>query len=147
MSKHIYLDMDGTLADLYNVKGWLNDIKSESTIPYKKAKPLITEKELLSLLNKGYILGIISWTAKNGSKHYNRAVRNEKISWLKKNYPSINFGEIHIIKYGTPKSNVIKDKNSILIDDDKNVRKKWKGKSYHPSEFFKGGTNDSNSRK
>ena len=36
----IYFDMDGTIADLYGVENWLNDLRTERTTPYEIATPL-----------------------------------------------------------------------------------------------------------
>ena len=41
MNKAIYFDMDGTIADLYGVSGWLADLEAENVRPYAEAKPLI----------------------------------------------------------------------------------------------------------
>ena len=41
MEKAIYFDMDGTIADLYGVDGWLDDLMNESTRPYAAAAPLL----------------------------------------------------------------------------------------------------------
>ncbi len=123
----IYLDMDGTIADLYGEKNWLEDIINRNTRPYENAKKLIEEKVLENYVNLGFNLGIISWLAKDGTKEYNKAVRKAKKEWLKKNYPNIKFTEIHIVKYGTDKSKTAKEKNGILIDDEERKRKNWKG--------------------
>ena len=39
--KEIWLDMDGTIVDLYGVDNWLEYIKAEDEKPYKIAKPLV----------------------------------------------------------------------------------------------------------
>ena len=75
----------------------------------------------------GYELAIISWLAKHSTKTYAKAVRKAKRNWLKENFPNINFSEIHIVKYGTPKSRVAKEKNGILFDDEEKNRTEWKG--------------------
>lgn len=131
----IYFDMDGTLADFYGVDGWLDYLHNEDTTPYEIAKPLCKEMTLLkhalkTLRSFGYTIGIISWTAKNGSKEYNKATRNAKIGWLRKYFGYDFFTEMHIVKYGTNKSYVAKEKDGILFDDDANVRAKWCGTAY-----------------
>lgn len=130
----IYFDMDGTIADFYSVDGWLDYIKNEDVTPYEVAKPLCKEMTMLKyaldmLKNKGYTIGVISWTAMNGSKEYNKAVRRAKLAWLKKYFGDL-FTEIHVVKYGTNKYNVAKEKNGILFDDDEKVRAKWRGTAY-----------------
>ena len=39
-NKVIVFDMDGTIADLYGVDGWLKDLRAENPRPYEVAKPL-----------------------------------------------------------------------------------------------------------
>ena len=54
MEKAIYFDMDGTIADLYGVDGWLDDLMNESTRPYAAAAPLLNMQQLArSLLQSG----------------------------------------------------------------------------------------------
>lgn len=123
----IYLDMDGTIADLYGVNNWLDDIINNNDRPYRIAKRMVTEEVLQNLVKLGYELGIVSWLAKNSNKEYDKMVRNAKREWLKENFPNIKFTEVHIVKYGTPKSRVVKEKNGILFDDERPNREEWKG--------------------
>lgn len=131
MTKAIYFDMDGTIADLYGVKNWLDFLLAEDTTPYSEAKPLINLNTLARLLNKlqhkGFKIGIISWTAKNGSKDYNKKVETAKLNWLNKHLKSVHFDEIYIVNYGTPKQTLGK---GILFDDEEQNRKAWTGKAY-----------------
>lgn len=125
----IYFDMDGTIANLYGVADWLNALHMESVMPYVAAEPLVNPSNFVAIIeqlkNKGYTIGIISWSAKNGSKGYNKRVRAAKLAWVKNYFGNI-FDEFHVVKYGTPKHTVAKIKNSILVDDDSNVRKMWR---------------------
>lgn len=123
----IYLDMDGTIANLYGVENWLEDLINSNSRPYEVAEKMVDESTLEALLRSGFELGIISWLSKNGTKEYNREVRKAKRNWLKANYPNIKFSEIHIVKYGTPKSKVANEKNAILFDDEERNRDEWKG--------------------
>lgn len=131
MTKAIYFDMDGTIADLYGVKNWLDFLLAEDTTPYSEAKPLINLNTLARLLNKlqhkGFKIGVISWTAKNGSKEYNKKVETAKLNWLNKHLKSVHFDEIYIVNYGTPKQTLGK---GILFDDEEQNRKAWTGKAY-----------------
>lgn len=131
MKKEIWFDMDGTIANLYGVKGWLDYIIKEETTPYEKAETLINMQVLARLLNKlqkkGYLIGIVSWTAKNGTEDYNRRVAEAKQNWLKKHLKSVTFNKIDIIKYGTPKQN---NRNGILFDDEINNRINWNDTAY-----------------
>lgn len=131
MKKEIWFDMDGTIANLYGVKDWLDYIIKEETTPYEKAETLINMQVLARLLNKlqkkGYLIGIVSWTAKNGTEDYNRRVTEAKQNWLKKHLKSVTFNKIDIIKYGTPKQN---NRNGILFDDEINNRINWNDTAY-----------------
>lgn len=135
----IYFDMDGTLVDFYNVDGWLDYIHSEDTTPYDVAKPLVDPIHFNLLINQlkaiGYTIGIISWSAKNGSKEYNKRVRTAKKKWLAETFDNL-FDEFHVVKYGTSKNRVAKTKNAILFDDDANVRAKWQGESYAADDII-----------
>jgi len=133
--KVIYLDMDGTIANLYKGE-WLSDIRNYNARPYEVADRLVEEATLLNLVAKGYTLGIISWLAKNSNAEFDKAVRNAKREWLKANYPNVEFTEIHIVKYGHPKQYVANVKGQILVDDEEPNRKAWDGKAYEPQDFF-----------
>lgn len=125
----IYLDMDGTIADLYAVPNWLKMLRTENPAPYIQAEPLVRLSALARHLNrlqrKGYIIGIISWGSKHATPEYDEAVAEAKNFWLNKHLPSVKFDEIHIVPYGTPKSTVAKEKNGYLFDDEENNRAEW----------------------
>ena len=44
--KAIFLDMDGTIADLYGVPDWLNLLRSYDPSPYIQARPLVDMEQL-----------------------------------------------------------------------------------------------------
>lgn len=129
MRKMLVFDMDGTIADFYNVEGWLDDLKAEKTRPYDEAKPLYDMTELAKLLNMlrahGWCICVTTWLAKGATKEYNKAVTKAKKEWLAKyGFP---YDEIHCVKYGTTKANCTRKKADfqILIDDNKKVRDGW----------------------
>lgn len=128
MIKAIYFDMDGTIADLYGVEGWLDDLIAENTRPYAEAKPLLNLSQLARYIHKaqkmGYIVGVISWLSKSGTPEYNKAVTEVKREWLKKHLPSVEWDEIHIVEYGTPKS-TCRTCPGILFDDEERNLKEW----------------------
>ncbi len=132
----IYFDMDGTIADLYGQENWLQDILTEKTDAYQNAKPLTDmkklEKILLELQTKNVKIGIITWLGKNANQSYKNKTREAKHNWLKKHLPNLNFDEIHMVQYGTPKHLIAKDRNGILFDDDITVREKWQGIAINP---------------
>lgn len=134
MNKAIYFDMDGTIADLYAVKGWLKKLRAYDETPYENANTLVNMSLLARYLNrlqkKGYTIGIVSWLSKNSSLDYDRKVKKAKIKWLAKHLKSVEFDEINIVAYGTPKSTVVSIANGILFDDEEPNRNEWKGQAY-----------------
>lgn len=128
MNKAIYFDMDGTIADLYGVEGWLADLIAENVRPYAEAKPLVNLSLLARYIHKaqakGYTVGVISWLSKCGSDAYNEAVTTVKREWLAKHLPSVEWDEIHIVKYGTPKS-TCRTCPGILFDDEQHNLDEW----------------------
>ena len=65
MKTTIWFDMDGTIADLYSVDGWLEDLLAFNTRPYEQAKIMYNQLSLLEVMAelkyKGYkLLGIKS---------------------------------------------------------------------------------------
>ena len=136
----IYFDMDGTIANLYNVNGWLEDIRTERVRPYREAATMVRMATLARLLNhlqrNGYAIGIVSWLAKNGTEAYNKAVTEAKREWLKEHLASVNFNEIHIVEYGTPKENIVDFPDGILFDDEEANRNNWKGTAYNVNNII-----------
>lgn len=134
MRKAIYFDMDGTIANLYGVDGWLEYLTNENVTPYAKATPLVRLCTLARLLNRlqreGWHIGVVSWLAKNGSEDYNRRVTKVKIEWLNRHLASVEWNEIKIVEYGTPKEEVVNMPLGILFDDEERNRRNWKGVAY-----------------
>jgi hypothetical protein len=126
--------MDGTLADLYGVDGWLDNLIAKETRPYDEAKPLLNLSLLARYLNRlqrmGYKIGIISWLAKNSNIQFDEAVTVSKMKWLNKHLASVQFDEINIVPYGTPKSNFSNESSDILFDDEAPNREAWNGTAY-----------------
>ena len=136
----IYLDMDGTIADLYGVDGWLADLEAQKTRPYEEAKVMHNMNALAKAIHKaqasGIKVGIISWLSKSATEDYNKAVEKAKRKWLKKHLKSVQFDEMHIVPYGTPKSTVAVNMG-ILFDDEERNRLEWsKGNAYPPEKIF-----------
>ena len=129
MEKILVFDMDGTIADLYGVKNWLEDLRSSNPSPYKKALPLYDMAILNSLLRafklEGWKIVVTTWLAKDSTKEYDKLVRDAKLEWLERyNFP---YDEIHLVKYGTTKANCTRKLGGyqVLVDDNENVRKGW----------------------
>ena len=133
--KMICFDMDGTIAGLYQVEGWLNNLINEQTRPYREAKSLVDMRKLGKVLNtlqaEGYHIGIVSWLSKNGSEEYNKRVTTTKMNWLKTHLGAVEFDEIKIVKYGTPKQEVVNFPEGILFDDEEPNRNNWKGTAFN----------------
>lgn len=126
MTKAIYFDMDGTIANLYDVDNWLDYLIKYDSTPYEIAKPMLNMSVLARILNRlqreGYIIGIISWLSKTSTPEYGKKVRQAKINWLKKHLKSVKFDSIQIVDYGTPKYTLGK---GILFDDEVENRNAW----------------------
>lgn len=129
MDKILVFDMDGTIADLYGVENWLEDLRSENPRPYEIAEPIydpeILNEILLFLKLQGWKIIVTTWLSKGSSKEYDNLVRQAKLAWLEKyNFP---YDEIHLVKYGTTKADCTRKLGGlqILIDDNDNVRKGW----------------------
>ena len=94
----IWFDMDGTIANLYAVDGWLDAILARDTRPYEIAAPMIDTSALAALLNaakdNGHEIGIISWMAKGGTEEYNTRTENAKREWLARNLPTVVWNTI-----------------------------------------------------
>ena len=121
-------DMDGTIADLYGVENWLDDLINENVRPYAEAKPLVRLSALARVLNRlqreGHEINVISWLSKNGSAEYNARVTETKKAWLAKHLPSVHWDNIIIVAYGTPKETL---GTGILFDDEERNRNNWRG--------------------
>jgi len=138
MTKEIWFDMDGTIANLYEVEGWLDYLMREDVFPYAHAGTLGNFSLLARLLNrlqaKGWKIGIISWTSKNGSESYNLAVEMAKRAWLARHLPSVEWDEIKVVRYGTNKR--ITCGGGILFDDEIGNRETWGEGAYTPDKII-----------
>ena len=137
MVKKIWFDMDGTIANLYAVEGWLDMLRAYDPTPYAKAKPMVNMSALARLLHKaqrlGYEVGIISWLSKTSTAEYDMAVAEVKIEWLRSHLPSVEWNEIKIVAYGTPKHELCE---GWLFDDEEHNRNAWGEGAYEPSEIM-----------
>ena len=130
----ICFDMDGTIADLYGVDGWLENLIAEDVRPYREAKVLLNMNSLAKVLNKlqkqGHEIVVISWLSKCGSAEYDEKVTATKKAWLAKHLGSVKFDEINIVRYGVNKDSFRKSDSDILFDDEEQNREAWNGKAY-----------------
>lgn len=134
MNITINFDMDGTIADLYANPNWLPLLRAYDPTPYATAKPLLRLCDLARKLNtlqrNGYRIAVISWLSKESTAEYDEAVTNAKLEWLAKHLPSVNWDEITIVPYGTPKENFCHNPLDILFDDEERNRNNWTGRAY-----------------
>ena len=140
MNKAIYFDMDGTIANLYGQDDWLERLIAKDETPYANATVLVNMSLLARYLNKlkaiGYTVGVVSWLAKGSTKDYDSKVIKAKTEWLARHLKSVEFDEINIVAYGTPKSTVVSITDGILFDDEEPNRKEWKGKAYDQTDII-----------
>ena len=134
MTKAIYFDMDGTIANFYGVENWLDYLVASDPTPYKVARPLVIMNSLARLLNRlqaeGWHIGIVSWLSKSGTAEYNEVVTATKVEWLNRHLHSVHWNEIKIVPYGTPKQEVVNVAGGILFDDEAPNRTNWIGTAY-----------------
>lgn len=129
MNKYLVFDMDGTIADLYGVDGWLHDLTHGKTRAYEIAKPMYDMAELAELLHSlkalGWTIIVTTWLALGANKEYKERTREAKKAWLAKyNFP---YDEIHLVRYGTTKADCTRKHGGyqVLVDDNSRVRKGW----------------------
>ena len=128
--KTLVFDMDGTIADLYGVEGWLADLRGENARPYEVASPMYDMSNLKEILlqfkRQGWRIVVTTWLSKGSTKAYDKKVREAKLAWLARyNFP---YDEIHLVKYGTTKANCTRKHGGyqVLVDDNEKVRDGWR---------------------
>lgn len=130
MKEWIWLDMDGTIANLYGVQNWLEDLLAHDVRPYREAKPIYNSAELLEILAeckmKNYNIGIISWGSKENNSDYDKRVAEVKKEWLYKNFLNVIIDKVIVTAYGICKADTCrKYGKGILVDDEEQNRKAW----------------------
>lgn len=141
MIKMICFDMDGTIADLYRVKGWLEMLRNENPTPYEVAEPIWNTEALnailMALQAKGIEIRIVTWLSKDSTEEYKTATREAKREWLADN--AFPYDHFHGVKYGATKADSIRKylaegETAILIDDNDKVRRGWHmGEAINPT--------------
>ena len=140
--KMICFDMDGTIADLYGVDGWLEMLRAENPLPYEMAEPMWDMERLVNIIRGLQDFGIeqrvVSWLSMGSSEEYKREVRQTKREWLDEfDFPYDHF---HGVQYGATKADSVRkylaeDETAILIDDSFKVREGWHlGETVDPTE-------------
>lgn len=130
--KMVCFDMDGTIANLYGVPNWLNQLREFDPTPYQQAEPMWDMNELNMVLQQLQVQGIeirvISWLSMESTKEYDQQVRQAKIEWLQAQ--GMICDHIHLVKYGTTKASCVRkylaeNEYAILVDDNDQVRNGW----------------------
>lgn len=141
--KYLAFDMDGTIADLYSVENWLEQLRAYDDTPYREAQPMWDMDELKNALIAAQEIGIkiviITWASKDSTREYDKAVRQAKLDWLAEMGFPYDF--FHCVKYGTTKASTIRKymkigDTAILIDDNEKIRNGWTlGETVNPTEI------------
>ena len=135
----IWLDMDGTIANLYAVENQLPKLRAFDPDPYRHAEPLVRMATLARLLNnrqrKGYEICIVSALSKVSNAEYDEAVINAKCEWLAEHLPSVHFDEMRFVPYTFVKNDV-NSGNDILFDDEERHRTAWTGTAFPADELL-----------
>ena len=141
MERTIWLDMDGTMADLYGVNCWLEMLTAHDETPYAEAKPLVRMATLARLLNnrqrKGYRVCVITALAKNTNAEYDERVKIAKLNWLARHLKTVKFDEIRFVPYTYTKNNA-NNGNDILFDDEARHLEAWTGEAINAKNLLNG---------
>ena len=139
--KTLVFDMDGTIADLYGVEGWLDMLRGSNPTPYEVAEPLYDMEILNAILTifrgMGWRIVVTTWLSMGSTPEYDHMVRNAKLDWLDR--VGFVYDEIHLVKYGTTKANCTRKHGGfqVLIDDNEKIRKGWTlGDTIDPTEHL-----------
>lgn len=137
--KSIWFDMDGTIAELYKVEGWLTSLRSNDWSVYDRCVPRHNYQRINhaieALIENGWQVGVITW-ASNGidwGKELD-AIAEVKFNWLCKFFPALADGKFACIPYGYSKADFLEEMGdaytvAYLVDDNKEVRHDWRSHS------------------
>ena len=139
----IVWDMDGTIADLYGVEGWLEMLRAENPLPYEIAEPIWNMERLVNVIRGLQDFGIeqriVTWLSMDSSEEYKTETRRAKREWLEQfDFPYDHF---HGVQFGSTKADSVRkfladDETAILIDDSAKVRKGCHlGETVDPTEI------------
>ena len=130
MSIKIYMDLDGTVYDLYNVVNWLEKLNLEDAQVFSEGDFIGNYNEFWEICNKllakGVQFGVITWLPMQASSEYETECTEIKRLWVKKFIPFVT--EFTAQSYGVPKQNAIvkRCKRMYLLDDNSEVCEMWK---------------------
>lgn len=129
----IFIDMDGTLADTYNVPNWFDYIKECNAELFSLAQPA-DPTEVMDYLNdlgpNRVVVTMLPEPMEDEAENeiYYEEVKKVKMEWLEKFFPQLN-PKVIFIPYGHTKSDVINSREDILIDDSLRQLKEWDGEA------------------
>ena len=131
MKTVVYLDMDGTIANLYGIENWLARLRNEDSTIFTECETLISETALFELYPvEKYEIRILSMTPKKATKRYRMSVIAQKNEWLDIHFPHIK--KRIYLPYGHNK-NLKNSANKILIDDSEIIRNNFRGIALAPA--------------
>lgn len=134
MKQTVYLDMDGTIADLYNIKDWLPRLRASDKTIFLECKPIISETELFKHFpTDKYDIRILSMTPLGATAEYCKNVEEQKNQWLDKYFPSLTK---RIYKAYSHNKNLKNSANAVLVDDSEPIRSSWKGIALNPIDLW-----------
>lgn len=132
--KRLYLDMDGTIADLYRIDGWLERLESSDSNLFIECKPIITQAQLFEVFpSNEYDISILSMTPKGCSDSYATDVIRQKNEWLDEYFPDL---KKRIYKKYSYNKNLKNSENSILVDDNAKIRECYRGIALDPATLW-----------
>ena len=102
--KSIWFDMDGTIADLYKVEGWLPKLRSNDWSVYSECAPRHNYQRINAaveaLIENGWQVGVITWASKGigWGKDLDK-IAEVKFDWLCEFFPALADGHFACIPY------------------------------------------------
>ena len=134
MKKKIYLDMDGTIANLYKQENWLQRLRNEDKTIFLECEPMVSQEQLFKIFPQTeYEIIILTMTPMNCSKEYHKQVIQQKKEWLEIHFPMLN--KTIFKKYGYNK-NLKNCGNAILVDDNEVIRSNFRGLALNPNNLW-----------
>lgn len=138
MKRAVWFDMDGTIANLYGVDGWLEAILREDPEPFRQATGM-NLRAVARAINRarqaGVMVGIVTWTPRGAGAEYAEAVAEAKREWLRRHLPSVEWDAVLVVPYGTNKR--LAAGGGVLFDDEEPNREAWGAGAYEPREIVR----------
>lgn len=116
--KYYYCDMDGVLADFFNVPNALLRFAIEKDFFYNLKPIMENVNAIRTLIKNGASVRVLSASP-------NERADNDKRRWLKKYIPELTKDRIIIVRIGVKKLNYMQTKNGVLFDDYGKNGREW----------------------